>query len=71
MGWSIPCDSDAADPDRNAKIAGMKEDLHLDSQRYSWLLTIFYIAYTVFEFAALMWKVMPPHQWAAITVMAW
>lgn len=49
----------------------MKEDLHLDSQRYSWLLTIFYIAYTVFEFAALMWKVMPPHQWAAITVMAW
>ncbi|PKY03109.1 MFS general substrate transporter [Aspergillus campestris IBT 28561] len=55
----------------NAKIAGMKEDLQLDSQRYSWLLTIFYIAYTVFEFAALMWKVMPPHQWAAITVMAW
>ncbi|PLN77230.1 MFS general substrate transporter [Aspergillus taichungensis] len=55
----------------NAKIAGMREDLQLDSQRYSWLLTIFYIAYTVFEFAALMWKVMPPHQWAAITVMAW
>lgn len=40
----------------------MEDDLHLDGDSYAWLLTIFHIAYTVFEFAALMWKVMPPHQ---------
>ncbi|KAB8234964.1 major facilitator superfamily domain-containing protein [Aspergillus alliaceus] len=55
----------------NAKIAGMDEDLNLTGNRYSWLLTIFYIAYVVFEFAAFMWKIMPPHQWAAITVLSW
>ncbi|KAF7118379.1 hypothetical protein CNMCM5793_007893 [Aspergillus hiratsukae] len=55
----------------NAYIAGMKEDLHLSGDRYSWLLTIFYIAYTLFEFLALMWKVLPPHRWAAISVMGW
>ncbi|RAH49020.1 putative MFS transporter [Aspergillus brunneoviolaceus CBS 621.78] len=55
----------------NAKIAGMEEDLNLTGNRYSWLLTIFYISYTLFEFLALMWKIMPPHRWAAITVLSW
>ncbi|EHA19396.1 hypothetical protein ASPNIDRAFT_208615 [Aspergillus niger ATCC 1015] len=55
----------------NAKLAGMEEDLHLTGNRYTWLLTIFYISYTLFEFLALMWKIMPPHRWAAITVMTW
>ncbi|KAE8163210.1 major facilitator superfamily domain-containing protein [Aspergillus tamarii] len=55
----------------NAKIAGMEDDLNLTGNRYSWLLTIFYISYVVFEFGAFMWKVMPPHQWAAITVLSW
>ncbi|KAL1977241.1 hypothetical protein VTN31DRAFT_100 [Thermomyces dupontii] len=55
----------------NARIAGMETDLNLDSHSYAWLLTIFYISYTLFEFQALMWKVMRPHQWAAITVFGW
>ncbi|KAJ5101632.1 hypothetical protein NUU61_003854 [Penicillium alfredii] len=55
----------------NAKIAGMEEDLSLNGQKYSWLLTIFYISYTVFEFQALMWKIVKPHQWAAFTVFSW
>ncbi|KAI9926935.1 hypothetical protein ASPWEDRAFT_121168 [Aspergillus wentii DTO 134E9] len=55
----------------NAKIAGMEEDLGLTSEKYTWLLTIFYISYAIFEFQALMWKVMPPHRWAAITVLGW
>ncbi|KAL1999107.1 hypothetical protein VTN02DRAFT_5023 [Thermoascus thermophilus] len=55
----------------NAKIAGMEEDLDLHSDRYEWLLTIFYISYTVFEFQALMWKILPPHRWAASIVFAW
>ena len=34
----------------NAKIAGMQKDLDLTSDRYEWLLTIFYIAYILFQF---------------------
>ncbi|KAJ5504440.1 Major facilitator superfamily domain general substrate transporter [Penicillium fimorum] len=55
----------------NAKIAGMKEDLGLDGKSYAWLLTIFYISYTLFEFQALMWKIVKPHQWAAFVVFSW
>lgn len=49
----------------------MSKDLDLTGNRYSWLLTIFYISYILFEFQALMWKVVPPHIWAAVTVLAW
>ncbi|KAJ5179819.1 hypothetical protein N7492_003029 [Penicillium capsulatum] len=55
----------------NAKIAGMETDLDIDGKRYSWLLTIFYISYTVFEVQALMWKIVKPHQWAAFVVFSW
>ena len=33
----------------NAALAGMEEDLHLSSDQYDWLLTIFYITYVIFE----------------------
>lgn len=36
-----------------------------------WLLTIFYIPYIVFEWLALMWKILPPHIWAFATVFTW
>lgn len=49
----------------------MEKDLALTDKRYSWLLTIFYISYTVFEFQALMWKIVKPHQWAAFVVFSW
>lgn len=55
----------------NARIAGMKEDLSLVGDRYDWLLTIFYIPYIIFEFAAIMWKLVPPHMWAAFVVFGW
>ncbi|KAL1621667.1 hypothetical protein SLS56_009065 [Neofusicoccum ribis] len=55
----------------NAKIAGMEEDLELEGDRYDWLLTIFYISYIVFEFQAIMWKIVPPHRWAAWCVFGW
>jgi len=55
----------------NARIAGMEEDLHLSSSQYQWLLTIFYISYIVFGFLAIMWKVVPPHRWAAACVLSW
>jgi MFS family permease len=49
----------------------MDEDLHLSSADYQWLLTIFYISYILFEWFALMWKIIPPHIWAAICVVGW
>ncbi|KAK6592889.1 major facilitator superfamily transporter [Botrytis cinerea] len=55
----------------NAKTAGMTKDLGISSSEYEWLLTIFYIAYIVFEWFALMWKVLPPHVWACFCVIGW
>lgn len=55
----------------NARIAGMEKDLRLSSPDYQWLLTIFYISYIVFAPLAIMWKVVPPHRWAAMCVLAW
>ncbi|KAI6715076.1 hypothetical protein JHW43_002442 [Diplocarpon mali] len=55
----------------NARIAGMAEALDIGSASYEWLLTIFYISYIVFEPFGLMWKVIPPHRWAAFTVLGW
>ncbi|KAL9029938.1 MAG: hypothetical protein Q9196_001886 [Gyalolechia fulgens] len=56
----------------NARIAGMEEDLDMEhGNRYQWLLNIFYIAYIVFEFQALMWKIVPPNIWAAFVVCGW
>jgi uncharacterized protein (DUF983 family) len=60
-----------ADVVRNAQIAGMAKDLHLSSSDYQWLLTIFYIAYIIFEWFVLMWKAVPPHIWAAFAVFGW
>jgi hypothetical protein len=54
----------------NAKIAGMAEDLAI-GDRYNWLLTIFYISYILFEWFAMMWKILPPHVWAATVVLGW
>jgi hypothetical protein len=49
----------------------MEKELSLTGNRYPWLLTIFYISYTLFEFESLMWKIMKPHQWATIVVFGW
>ncbi|KAI1827378.1 major facilitator superfamily domain-containing protein [Xylaria intraflava] len=55
----------------NAQLAGMNEDLGLSDSQYQWLLTIFYIPYILFEWGALMWKVVPPHWWAFSCVFIW
>ena len=49
----------------------MQDDLDLTGDRYDWLLTIFYISYIIFEFQGIMWKILPPHQWAAFVVFGW
>ncbi|KAK3937867.1 major facilitator superfamily domain-containing protein [Diplogelasinospora grovesii] len=55
----------------NAETAGMSKDLGFDDAHYQWLLTIFYIPYIVFEWFAIMWKIIPPHIWAGVTVLTW
>lgn len=55
----------------NARIAGMQVELKLNSDRYAWLLNIFYIAYVIAEFAVLLWKVFPPHIVGAVVVFGW
>ncbi|KAF9695001.1 hypothetical protein EKO04_006742 [Ascochyta lentis] len=55
----------------NARIAGMETDLHFEEGDYDWLLNIFYISYILFGFLAIMWKVVPPHYWAAFCVFTW
>lgn len=49
----------------------MSEDLKLHVNQYQWLLTIFYITYILFEFQAIMWKIVPPHIWASFAVLSW
>ncbi|KAI8628424.1 MFS general substrate transporter [Xylariaceae sp. FL1651] len=49
----------------------MGKDLGLSDGQYQWLLTIFYIPYIVFEWAALLWKAVPPHLWAFGCVLVW
>jgi hypothetical protein len=55
----------------NAKIAGMAKALDLDADRYSWLLTIFYISYILFQFQVLGWKRFSPNLWASWAIFGW
>ncbi|KAK3292219.1 major facilitator superfamily domain-containing protein [Chaetomium fimeti] len=58
----------------NARVAGMDEDLQSVPPRegwYEWALGAFYIAYIVFEWMALLWRVIPAHIYVAALVMSW
>lgn len=49
----------------------MTKDLNLYGDRYEWLLTIFYIAYIIFEPTIILFKIFPAHYWMAFTVFGW
>lgn len=58
----------------NARIAGMDDDLQSDPPRdgwYEWALTAFYIAYIVFEWMSLLWRIIPAHIYVAVLVFSW
>lgn len=55
----------------NAKIAGLAEDLKLDSSRYEWLLTSFYITYITFQWMTLLYRIVPAHSYIAFCVLSW
>jgi hypothetical protein len=50
----------------NAQTAGMGKDLGFDDSHYQWLLTMFYIPYIIFEWAAIMWKLVPPRECSSL-----
>ncbi|KAF2395693.1 MFS general substrate transporter [Trichodelitschia bisporula] len=55
----------------NARIAGLQTDLRMTGPQYEWLLTAFYISYIAFEWMALMFRLVPPHIYISICVLAW
>ncbi|KAG6009689.1 hypothetical protein E4U43_008688 [Claviceps pusilla] len=55
----------------NARIAGMERDLHLSGSEYEWLLTIFYIAYILFEPLIIVHKILAARVWISILVAGW
>ncbi|RFU30178.1 hypothetical protein B7463_g6173, partial [Scytalidium lignicola] len=55
----------------NAKIAGLDTDLNLDSDKYEWVLTSFYISYICFEWMSILWKIVPAHIYVTVIVLSW
>ncbi|KAL1887981.1 hypothetical protein Sste5346_009863 [Sporothrix stenoceras] len=55
----------------NAKTAGMNADLGISGPQYQWLGTAFYIAYIVFQFTTIGWKLFPAHIWVTGVVLFW
>ncbi|TAQ84505.1 hypothetical protein B7494_g7167 [Chlorociboria aeruginascens] len=55
----------------NARIAGLDIDLDLDSSRYEWVITAFYIAYICFEWMSILWKIIPAHIYITVIVLSW
>jgi len=52
----------------------MDEDLQSSPRwdgYYEWSLTAFYIAYIVFEWMSLLWKVIPAHVYVTFIVLSW
>ena len=49
----------------------METDLKLTSNRYAWLLTIFYIAYILGQCQGFMWKLIRPRTWSGFIVLVW
>lgn len=49
----------------NAKTAGAQDDLGLDSKQWAWVLNSFYICYIMFEWATMLWKLLPAHMFVS------
>ncbi|KAE9368156.1 MFS general substrate transporter [Stipitochalara longipes BDJ] len=55
-----------------ASIYGLKKDTHLGGQEYSWLTTLFYIGYLVFQFPfGYLLQRLPTGRLLSVTVICW
>lgn len=50
----------------NAKTAGAQDSLGLSSSQWAWVLNSFYIAYILFEWTTMFWKIFPAHIYVAV-----
>ncbi|KAL9019866.1 MAG: hypothetical protein Q9185_002915 [Variospora sp. 1 TL-2023] len=55
----------------NAKVAGLLDDLSLNSSQYEWILRSFYITYLLFEWMPVLYAVLSPSTYIASCVAAW
>ncbi|KAK4196834.1 major facilitator superfamily domain-containing protein [Triangularia verruculosa] len=58
----------------NARIANMDTDLQSDPpnpQYYSYALSSFYLAYLLFEWMAILWRLIPAHIYVSALVASW
>lgn len=55
----------------NARIAGLTEDLNLNSSQYEWLLTSFYCTYITFQWMTLLYGVVPAHIYISLATLLW
>lgn len=58
----------------NARIAGMETDLQSNPPNedyFTWALRAFYIAYILFEWMSLLWRIVPAHIYVSIIVLSW
>ncbi|KAK4103763.1 MFS general substrate transporter [Parathielavia hyrcaniae] len=58
----------------NARVAGMDDDLQSTPPRedwYEWSLAAFYVAYIVFEWMSLLWRLIPAHIYVTALVLSW
>ncbi|CAD6571391.1 MAG: hypothetical protein ASARMPRED_004486 [Alectoria sarmentosa] len=55
----------------NARIAGLTEDLNLNSSQYEWLLTSFYCTYITFQWMTLLYGIVPAHIYISLAALAW
>ncbi|KAI7764252.1 hypothetical protein LZL87_012661 [Fusarium oxysporum] len=55
----------------NAKTAGAQEALNLSSDDWSWVLNSFYLAYILFEWTTMLWKIFPAHIYVSILCVCW
>jgi hypothetical protein len=46
-------------------------DLDLDSNKYEWVITAFYITYICFEWMSVLWKIVPAHIYVTAIVLSW
>ena len=59
--------ADAQSDIGNARIAGMEDDLSMSKGQYELVLTSFYIAYILFEWMSLLWKIIPAHIYVSLS----
>lgn len=50
----------------NARTAGAQDALGLSSSQWAWVLNAFYIAYILFEWTTMFWKIFPAHIYVAV-----